>query len=348
MTGAGGEGGEVEEAGGRGGKERPGREERGEGGRGSTGLSLEGEGGGGKMRGGGEREGQRAKDGQLGGMGEGGGERGRRGGGGDGEKSGVKRGRGTPGRDWGESGLREPGGNEGGDGNDPAWGVQGGRKKENKWGARGSRKQLGRVRRVTCGYPWPELEGKGYGMIQDRLSSLIPLSHGNFDVIVGMDWLSKNKAVIVCHEKVVKIPIEEGEILRVHEERTLGAAKALMNAKVGLSLVFIDCHSGIIKSKEDMKFYLTLVLESLRRRSYMLMGDGGVERTRVKSRRVRGMILAAQSEAFKQENVLAERLHALDQQMERKGDESLYFMDRIWVLLVGSVVGILDLMRQNK
>ncbi|GJW59189.1 hypothetical protein Tco_0105920 [Tanacetum coccineum] len=53
---------------------------------------------------------------------------------------------------------------------------------------------------------------------------------------------------------------------------------------------------------------------------------------------VRGMILAAQSEAFKQENVLAERLHGLDQQMERKGDESLYFMDRIWVLLVGSVM----------
>ncbi|GJT69172.1 hypothetical protein Tco_1028458 [Tanacetum coccineum] len=38
---------------------------------------------------------------------------------------------------------------------------------------------------------------------------------------------------------------------------------------------------------------------------------------------VRGMILTAQSEAFKQENVLAEILHGLDQQMERKGDKSL-------------------------
>ncbi|GJY83187.1 putative reverse transcriptase domain-containing protein [Tanacetum coccineum] len=52
---------------------------------------------------------------------------------------------------------------------------------------------------------------------------------------------------------------------------------------------------------------------------------------------VRGMILAAHNEAFKQENVLAERLHGLDQQMERKGDGSLYFMDRIWVPLVGGV-----------
>ncbi|GJU43100.1 putative reverse transcriptase domain-containing protein [Tanacetum coccineum] len=47
-----------------------------------------------------------------------------------------------------------------------------------------------------------------------------------------MDWLSKNKAVVVCHEKVVEIPIEDGGILRVHGERTLGVAKALMNAKV--------------------------------------------------------------------------------------------------------------------
>ncbi|GKC93480.1 hypothetical protein Tco_1158922 [Tanacetum coccineum] len=42
---------------------------------------------------------------------------------------------------------------------------------------------------------------------------------------------------------------------------------------------------------------------------------------------VRGMILAVQSKAFKQENILAERLHGLDWHMEKKEDESLYFMD---------------------
>ncbi|GJW86041.1 hypothetical protein Tco_0159186 [Tanacetum coccineum] len=47
-----------------------------------------------------------------------------------------------------------------------------------------------------------------------------------------MDWLSKGKFVIVCYEKVVRIPLEGDEIFRVHGERTLGAAKALMNAKV--------------------------------------------------------------------------------------------------------------------
>ncbi|GJU29942.1 putative reverse transcriptase domain-containing protein [Tanacetum coccineum] len=52
---------------------------------------------------------------------------------------------------------------------------------------------------------------------------------------------------------------------------------------------------------------------------------------------VKRMILAAQSEALKEENVPEERLHGLDQQMKRKEDESLYFMDRIWVPLVGGV-----------
>ncbi|GJX60164.1 putative reverse transcriptase domain-containing protein [Tanacetum coccineum] len=62
---------------------------------------------------------------------------------------------------------------------------------------------------------------------------LIPLGHGSFDVIVGMDWLSRNKAVIVCHEKMVEIPLEGGEALRVHGERALGLDKTLMNANVG-------------------------------------------------------------------------------------------------------------------
>ncbi|GKD19995.1 putative reverse transcriptase domain-containing protein, partial [Tanacetum coccineum] len=49
------------------------------------------------------------------------------------------------------------------------------------------------------------------------------------------------------------------------------------------------------------------------------------------------LIRKEKGEAFDQENVMDERVHGLDQQMERKGDGILYFMDRIWVLLVGGV-----------
>nr|GEU30686.1 hypothetical protein [Tanacetum cinerariifolium] len=46
---------------------------------------------------------------------------------------------------------------------------------------------------------------------------LIPLGHGNFHVIMGMDCLSKNKAVIVCHEKMVRIPLDGGETKEEHK-----------------------------------------------------------------------------------------------------------------------------------
>nr|GEW28704.1 putative reverse transcriptase domain-containing protein [Tanacetum cinerariifolium] len=76
----------------------------------------------------------------------------------------------------------------------------------------------------------------------DRLSSLIPLSRGSFDVIMGMDWLSKRKFVIICHEKVVRIPLEGDEILQVYGERTQGVVKTLMNTKIDepkLSDIFV-------------------------------------------------------------------------------------------------------------
>ncbi|GJT55321.1 gag-pol polyprotein [Tanacetum coccineum] len=49
---------------------------------------------------------------------------------------------------------------------------------------------------------------------------------------VGMDWFSKNKAMIMCHEKVIEILLKGGGILWVQGEHTLGVAKALINAEV--------------------------------------------------------------------------------------------------------------------
>ncbi|GKE80992.1 putative reverse transcriptase domain-containing protein, partial [Tanacetum coccineum] len=47
---------------------------------------------------------------------------------------------------------------------------------------------------------------------------LIPVELGSFDVIIGMDWLAKYHALIVCDEKVVRIPYEdEVLIIRGHD-----------------------------------------------------------------------------------------------------------------------------------
>nr|GEW04006.1 hypothetical protein [Tanacetum cinerariifolium] len=60
---------------------------------------------------------------------------------------------------------------------------------------------------------------------------LIPFEHGSFDVIIGMDWLSNHKAKIICHEKVVRIPLLNGKVLRVVGERLEEKARLLMSVK---------------------------------------------------------------------------------------------------------------------
>nr|GEU50816.1 putative reverse transcriptase domain-containing protein [Tanacetum cinerariifolium] len=345
-------------------------------------------------------------------------------------------------------------------------------------------------------------------------SSFVNLGSWEFRCDCG-DWLSEHKAELVCHEKVVRIPMESGEILIVQGERTLGIAKALSNVKVdapelrnisvvrdfvevfledltglppqrqvefridlvpGAKLVAkspycllkrrmlqgaryfskIDLRSGYHQLRvhengyyrcfianfakiakpltsltqknkkyewgveqeeafqslkdnlcnapilslpdgvEDFVVYCDASNQGLdcvhmqrgksviytdhkilqhifdqkelnmRQRRWIelssdyeceiryhlgkanVVADALSRKERVKPRRVRalamtiqsgirGMIKASQGEAFKQENILAERLHGLDQQMAKRKDGSLYFLDRIWVPLVGGV-----------
>ncbi|GJZ66280.1 putative reverse transcriptase domain-containing protein [Tanacetum coccineum] len=61
---------------------------------------------------------------------------------------------------------------------------------------------------------------------------LIHFGHGGFDVIVGMDWLSRHKAKIVCHEKVVRIPLANGKVLLVQGERTEESPKSIKGTKL--------------------------------------------------------------------------------------------------------------------
>ncbi|GJW48899.1 reverse transcriptase domain-containing protein [Tanacetum coccineum] len=56
---------------------------------------------------------------------------------------------------------------------------------------------------------------------------LLPTRLGSFDVIVRMDWLSYNRAVIVCYEKIVRIPLPNGEILEIYGERLEKDPKSL-------------------------------------------------------------------------------------------------------------------------
>nr|GFB71382.1 reverse transcriptase domain-containing protein [Tanacetum cinerariifolium] len=56
---------------------------------------------------------------------------------------------------------------------------------------------------------------------------LLPTRLGSFDVIVRMYWLSYHRAVIVCYEKIVRIPLLNGEILEIHGEKQEKDPKSL-------------------------------------------------------------------------------------------------------------------------
>ncbi|GKE32817.1 putative reverse transcriptase domain-containing protein [Tanacetum coccineum] len=57
---------------------------------------------------------------------------------------------------------------------------------------------------------------------------LMPVELGSFDVIIGMDWLVKYHAIIVCDEKVVRIPFGD-ELLIVRGDDYDGRCKLKMN-----------------------------------------------------------------------------------------------------------------------
>ncbi|GJV78446.1 putative reverse transcriptase domain-containing protein [Tanacetum coccineum] len=109
-----------------------------------------------------------------------------------------------------------------------------------------------------------EIEGHTFGI------DLIPFGHESFDVIVGMDWLSQDKAEMVCHEKVVRIPLPHEEILRVLGEKPKENVRYLVSAKTkehklkdivvvrSFPEVFPDDLSGLPPSRE-FEFRINLI-----------------------------------------------------------------------------------------
>ncbi|GJS17622.1 putative reverse transcriptase domain-containing protein [Tanacetum coccineum] len=55
---------------------------------------------------------------------------------------------------------------------------------------------------------------------------LMPIELGTFDVIIGMDWLVKHDAVIVCREKVVRIPYRN-KTLTVKSDKGMSRLKVI-------------------------------------------------------------------------------------------------------------------------
>ncbi|GJT48858.1 putative reverse transcriptase domain-containing protein [Tanacetum coccineum] len=80
------------------------------------------------------------------------------------------------------------------------------------------------------------------------------VSHWNFDVVIGMDWLSKYHARIICDEKVVHIPIDD-ETLIIQGDRSKSRLSLISCTKTKRYIsrgyqVFI---AQVIEKKSDKK-----------------------------------------------------------------------------------------------
>nr|GEY28370.1 reverse transcriptase domain-containing protein [Tanacetum cinerariifolium] len=68
-----------------------------------------------------------------------------------------------------------------------------------------------------------EIEGHTFDI------DLISVGHESFSVIIGMDWLSIHRAKIICHERVVQIPLPHGEM---HRTQSLHIAWHLLKWRI--------------------------------------------------------------------------------------------------------------------
>jgi hypothetical protein len=71
----------------------------------------------------------------------------------------------------------------------------------------------------------------------------MPLELGSFDIVIGMDWLSANRAEIVSSEKMVRIPLPEDQMLEIHGERHRKVLRIILCLKARKHLLGITKRS---------------------------------------------------------------------------------------------------------
>nr|GEX09293.1 putative reverse transcriptase domain-containing protein [Tanacetum cinerariifolium] len=197
---------------------------------------------------------------------------------------------------------------------------------------------------------------------------LIPFGNGCFDVIIGMDWLSNHKAKIICHEKVVRIPLLDGKVLRVLGERPKEKARLLMSAKAsGKNIEDIVVVRDFPKKcktfdwDEEQELAFQTLNDKLCNAPVLSLSDGSKDFVVYcdASRIALGCVLIQRGKSCIKDSILAAQKEdvdkntgsqkGLDEMIEQRSDGNMYYLDRISVPLKGDVrIMIMDEAHKSK
>nr|GEW92277.1 putative reverse transcriptase domain-containing protein [Tanacetum cinerariifolium] len=84
--------------------------------------------------------------------------------------------------------------------------------------------------------------------------NLMPIKLGSFDIVIGMDWLSKYHARLICDEKVVHIPIDdETLIIRGDQSKTQLSLISCIKTKRYISRGYQVFIAQVMENKSDEK-----------------------------------------------------------------------------------------------
>ncbi|GJS92703.1 putative reverse transcriptase domain-containing protein [Tanacetum coccineum] len=177
-------------------------------------------------------------------------------------------------------------------------------------------------------YEWGKEQEEAFHTLKNSLRNapILSLAEGSKDFVVYYDASNQGLVCVLMQRGKSGIYMDHKSLQHIFDQKELNMCQRRWIELFSVYECEIHYHPGKANVIADALSRKKRVKPKCVRAMAMTIQSG-----------VKRMILAAQSEAFKEENAPAERLHGLDQQMERKEDESLYFMDRIWVLLVGCV-----------
>ncbi|GKA61385.1 putative reverse transcriptase domain-containing protein [Tanacetum coccineum] len=186
-------------------------------------------------------------------------------------------------------------------------------------------------------YEWGDKQEEAFRMLKEKLcnASVLELSDGPDEFMVYCDASNQGFGCVLM--QIGKVIAYASRQIKVHEKNNtihdleLDAIKELnMRQRRWIELFSdYDCEIRYHPDKANVVADTLSIKEMIKPRRVRAMSMTIYSGIKTK-------ILEAQSEASKDLNAPAEMLRGLDKQFERRKGDGLYFMDRIWIPLLGN------------